>query len=137
MSVRITGYTTSKTGTQLTHEDSGAVIETVAPKDNGGDGSRFSPTDLCATSLGSCGITIMNMFAHNHDIPVSRIAFSVEKEMAANPRRISRLQVRYEITTTCSEADFKKIVAAGKACPIRQSLHPDLVLDESFIRTDG
>ncbi len=134
MGVKITGSTTGKTTTRLVHEDSGAVIETMAPKDNGGDGLLFSPTDLCAASLGCCAITIMNMYAHNTGIPVEKISFMVEKEMAANPRRIGRLTLRYEIVTSCSDQEFQKLVAAGKGCPLRRSLHPDVELVEDYVR---
>ena len=134
MGVKITGSTTGKTTTRLVHEDSGAVIETMAPRDNGGDGLLFSPTDLCAASLGCCAITIMNMYAHNTGIPVEKISFMVEKEMAANPRRIGRLTLRYEIVTSCSDQEFQKLVAAGKGCPLRRSLHPDVELVEDYVR---
>jgi putative redox protein len=134
MAVRITGSTTSKTTTRLVHEDSGAVLETMAPRDNGGEGLLFSPTDLCAASLGCCAITIMNMYAHNAGIPVEKISFMVEKEMAANPRRIGRLTLRYEIATDCSDQDFQKLVNAGKGCPLRRSLHPEVVLAEEYVR---
>jgi putative redox protein len=134
MTVRITGETTGTTTTRLVHKDSDARIETMAPKDNGGEGLLFSPTDLCAASLASCGATIMNMFAQNSGIPVERIAFVVDKEMSAAPRRIGRLSVRYEISTDCSDQDFRKIVNAGRACPIRHSLHPDIDLREEYVR---
>ena len=134
MIVRTLGDTTGKTTVSIVHEDSGAVIETMAPKDNGGEGLLFSPTDLCATSLGACAATIMNMYAHNTGIAVGRISYSVEKEMSAKPRRIGRLTVRYEIVTDCSEKDFQKLIGAGKTCPLRHSIHPDIVLEESYER---
>ncbi|HOX27182.1 MAG TPA: OsmC family protein [Candidatus Krumholzibacteria bacterium] len=134
MIVRTAGETTGKTTVRIVHEDSGSVIETMAPRDNGGEGRLFSPTDLCATSLGACAATIMNMYAHNAGIPVEKISFTVEKEMSANPRRIGRLTVRYEIATDCGEHDFRKLVSAGKTCPLRHSIHPDIVLEESYVR---
>jgi len=134
MIVRTTGETTSKTTMRLVHEDSGSVIETMAPRDNGGEGLLFSPTDLCATSLGACGATIMNMFAHNSGIALAGIRYAVDKEMSADPRRIGKLTVRYELITDCSEDDFQKIVRAGQTCPLRHSLHPDIVLEESYVR---
>jgi len=137
MIVRTVGQTTGKTTVRIVHEDSGSVIETMAPRDNGGEGLLFSPTDLCATSLGACAATIMNMFAHNAGIPVARIGYAVEKEMSANPRRIGRLAVRYEIATDCSEQDFRKLITAGKTCPLRHSIHPDIVLEETYVRVPG
>lgn len=137
MIVRITGITTGTTTTRLTHEDSGATIDTMAPKDNGGEGRLFSPTDLCAASLGCCGTTIMSMYAHNTGIPLRSIAFTIEKEMSANPRRIGRLRVNYDIETDCSDHDFQKLINAGKTCPLRHSLHPDIVLEETYARIGG
>ncbi len=40
-------------------------IETDAPVDNQGKGERFSPSDLVATALGSCMLTIMGMKARD------------------------------------------------------------------------
>ncbi|MFO7653571.1 MAG: OsmC family protein [Candidatus Krumholzibacteriia bacterium] len=134
MIVRTAGRTTGRTTTRIVHLDSGSVIETMAPKDNGGEGLLFSPTDLCATSLGCCAATIMNMFAHRSGIRVQEIRYTADKEMSANPRRIGRLALRYEIVTDCSEADFQKLVNAGKTCPLRHSIHPDIVLDETYER---
>ena len=134
MIVRTVGQTIGKTTVRIVHQDSGSVIETMAPKDNGGEGLLFSPTDLCATSLGACGSTIMNMYAHNSGIALQGIRWSVDKEMSANPRRIGRLTVRYELITDCSDTDFQKLINAGKTCPLRHSLHPDIILDESYVR---
>ncbi|PID79111.1 osmotically inducible protein OsmC [bacterium DOLZORAL124_64_63] len=132
MIVRTIGETTGTTTTRIAHEPSGSVIETMAPADNGGEGLLFSPTDLCATSLGACGSTIMSMYAANAGIKLEGIRFTVEKEMSANPRRIGKLVVQYELVTDCDGTEFKKLINAGKSCPLRHSLHPDIVLDETY-----
>ena len=90
MSVHIKGRSTGPTTVDLVHE-SGARIATTAPKDNGGDGSSFSPTDLCAASLGACGATIMGIYAKNHGIDLEGVDFELEKEMSAAPRKIGRV----------------------------------------------
>jgi len=134
MSVRITGHLLSPTTTSLTHESS-STISTMAPKDNGGDGSTFSPTDLCAASFGSCAATTIGLYANRSGIPLERIDFSVEKHMTSEPpRRIARLVARFRIHTPCGEDDFRKLVNAGKTCPIRRSLHPDVAVEESYER---
>jgi uncharacterized OsmC-like protein len=134
MSVHITGRLTSPTTTSLTHESSSSIT-TMAPRDNGGDGSTFSPTDLCAASFASCAATTIGLFAKRNGIPLDGIDFSVEKEMTAEPpRRIARLVARFAIRSPCGEEDFRRLVNAGKACPVRRSLHPDVVLDESYER---
>ena len=72
------------------HMDSGSKIRTVAPKDNNGDGSLFSPTDLFATSLGCCMLTIIGMTARTHGFSIDGTTVTTEKVMAAKPRRAGR-----------------------------------------------
>jgi uncharacterized OsmC-like protein len=135
MSVSISGRLTSPTGAELRHGPSGALLETTAPKDNGGDGSRFSPTDLCAASLAVCAATTLRLYATRNGIPVTGVTFEIEKHMTPEPpRRIARLVARYRVSSPCGEADFQKLVNAGKTCPVRRSLHPDVVVDEVWER---
>jgi putative redox protein len=56
--------------TQATHLQSGDIILTDAPKDNHGKGEAFSPTDLVATALGSCMLSIMGIIANRHEINI-------------------------------------------------------------------
>ena len=133
MSVSIQGKTTSRTTVELIHE-SGSRIITMAPKDNGGDGSAFSPTDLCAASLGACALTIMNMMAVDKGIPVEKMEFVLIKEMSPPPRRISRLVIKYIIQGSFSDSDYSKLVAAGKSCPIRLTLNDVVEIEETWER---
>jgi uncharacterized OsmC-like protein len=133
MSVHMKGRTTGPTTVELVHE-SGAIIRTTAPKDNGGDGSSFSPTDLCAVSLGACGATIMGMFAKNHGIPLEGIEFTIEKEMTAAPRKIGRITVAFHLAGPFSDEDFRKLIAAGKACPVRLTLGDSVQMVEDYRR---
>ncbi len=135
MSVLITGKLVSPTATELDHDPSHARLLTQAPRDNGGDGSSFSPTDLCAASLGACAVTTLSLCATRSGIPLTGVTFSVEKHMTSEPpRRIARLAVRYTIDSPCSDADYGKLVNAAKTCPVRRSLHPDVVVEETFSR---
>jgi putative redox protein len=135
MSVSMTGKLASPTSTGLCHGPSGALLETTAPKDNGGDGSRFSPTDLFAASLGSCAATTMSLFAARNGIALTGVTFDVEKHMTTEPpRRIAKLVTRFRISSPCSEADFARLVNSGKTCPVRLSMHPDVVVDEVWER---
>jgi uncharacterized OsmC-like protein len=133
MGVHIKGHSTGPTTVEIVHE-SGAVIKTTAPKDNGGDGSSFSPTDLCSASLGACGSTIMGMYAHNHGIPLEGIAFELEKEMSAAPRKIAKITIRFVLSGPFSDEEFRKIVAAGKACPVRLTLGGNVEIVEDYVR---
>ena len=135
MSVLITGKLVSPTATELDHGPSHARLLTQAPKDNGGDGSSFSPTDLCAASLGSCAATTLSLYATRAKIPLTGVTFSVEKHMTAEPpRRIAKLVLKLTIDSPCGDEDYGKLVNAAKTCPVKRSLHPDVVVDESYAR---
>jgi uncharacterized OsmC-like protein len=135
MSVLITGKLVSPTATELDHDPSHARLLTQAPKDNGGDGSSFSPTDLCAASLASCAATTLSLYATRAKIPLTGVTFSVEKHMTSEPpRRIGRLVLTLTIDSPCGDEDFKKLVNAAKTCPVKRSLHPDVVVDETYVR---
>lgn len=133
MSVVIDG-TLRGTAVTLVHGPSGAVVETRPPVDNGGDGSRFSPTDLCAASLGACAATIIGLYARRTGIPLDGVTFSVEKEMTPPPRRIGRLTLRFRLQTSCSDEELGKLVAAARTCPVRLSLGDGVEVVESYER---
>ena len=79
--------------TEAVHLESSDRIHTDAPKDNEGRGEAFSPTDLVATSLASCMITVMGIKARQHDIDMDGTRAEIVKEMGANPRRISAIRI--------------------------------------------
>ena len=81
--------------TEATHLFSGTKIITDAPLDNQGKAEAFSPTDLCATSLASCAMTIMGISARNHGIDMNGAKAEVTKVMAADPRRISQVILKF------------------------------------------
>lgn len=134
MGVMMSGRLVGSTGLELTHQDSGAVIRTTPPKDNGGDGSAFSPTDLAAVSLGACAVTTLALFAERNGIPLSGATFDVEKLMHVTPRRLGKVRLRVRLDTPCSDADFEKLVHAGKNCPVRLSLKDEIDVDEIYER---
>jgi putative redox protein len=114
--------------TEATHLQSNTVIHTDAPKDNHGKGEAFSPTDLVATALASCMISILGIVAMKDGITrVDGTIAEVTKIMASDPRRIDEIH----ITVTFPKKDFtekeKKIYEhAALTCPVAKSLHPDL-----------
>ena len=118
--------------TVSTHE-SGSILETDAPKDNHGNGERFSPTDLVSVGLGSCVLTLMGIYAKRLGVDLKGMTAEVEKKMsAALPRRISKLIVSVYIPIHVSAADRVKIEQAGLNCPVKNSLHPDIDLVIDF-----
>jgi putative redox protein len=114
--------------TRATHLLSGTEILSDAPPDNQGLGAAFSPTDLCATSLASCMITIMGISARNHGLNINGVRAEVTKIMAADPRRIAEIHIEmYMPAGDFSDKDKKILETAAHNCPVAKSLHPDIV----------
>lgn len=120
--------------TVCTHLKSGTVIETDAPVDNQGKGERFSPSDLVATALGSCMMTIMGIKARDHNINLEGMQVDVEKIMATEPRRISGINLTFRFPENLSITDKEKTILerAAHTCPVIYSIHPDIKVNTVF-----
>ena len=121
-----------------THGPSGAKLATDAPVDNHGKGESFSPTDLVATALGACVMTIMGIVAERNQIDLTGTRIHVTKEMVQQPiRRIGRLPVTVTIpadkAAKVAAADRTKLETAARHCPVHQSLHPDIDSPIEFV----
>lgn len=126
MLTSIVKYTGNKT-TQAIHLRSHTIIETDAPPDNNGKGEKFSPTDLLATSLASCMITIMSILAERENIPLEAEA-EVTKIMTDNPRRVSEIHIDLKIKEfDYTDRQKKMMENAAYNCPVAKSLHPDII----------
>lgn len=113
--------------TNATHLQSGKQIITDAPIDNHGKGEAFSPTDLLATSLGCCMLTVMGIVAKRHSINMNETKVEIVKIMADNPRRVSEIHVEMHFPKnnyTQKEKDLLEHTAL--TCPVAKSLHPDI-----------
>lgn len=111
--------------TTATHLQSNSTIITDAPTDNHGKGEAFSPTDLVATALGSCMMTIMGIKAAEMQIDLNGMQAEVKKIMSADPRRIAEIVITITLPRTLSEREQAILEAAAHTCPVAQSLHPD------------
>jgi putative redox protein len=126
MVVAITGTDIGDLKVRATHELSGTEMTTAAPLDNEGDGSSFSPTDLMATALGTCVVTVMAIAAQKHGIPFDGARFRVEKQMASGPRRIASLSMVVTMPSGLNAQQRRILEGAGSHCPVHRSLHPDV-----------
>jgi putative redox protein len=109
------------------HVDSGVTLITDAPKDNMGQGASFSPTDLVATALGTCMLTIMGIAAQKMELDLSGASVVVTKEMIADPlRRIGTLAVTFNLPGRCTPEQRQKLANAAMTCPVHKSLHPNV-----------
>lgn len=120
--------------TQDTHLKSGTVIETDAPVDNNGKGEKFSPTDLVANALGACMMTMMGIAARDKNLLLENTQISIEKIMAANPRRISEVKVIIDFPKDhpIGESDRAYLERIALNCPVAKSIHPDIKQSVTF-----
>jgi putative redox protein len=133
VSVRIEVRYEGELHTTATHGPSGAVLATDAPKDNEGKGESFSPTDLLATALGTCMLTVMGILARRKGWDMAGARVSVDKHMVADPvRRVGRLDLRFEMPPGLPAESHKLLERAAHTCPVHQSLHPDVKVETLF-----
>lgn len=112
--------------TSCEHLQSGNIFITDAPVDNQGNGEAFSPTDTVATALASCMLTIMGIKARDLGIDIENTYAQVTKHMAADPRRISKIEVEFFFNKEFSQKEKSILENAAKTCPVIYSLHPDM-----------
>jgi uncharacterized OsmC-like protein len=120
--------------TEAKHLQSQTIIETDAPTDNQGKGECFSPTDLLATSLGSCMLTTMGIKARNLNVDLDGTHVSITKIMRSEPRRVGAIKVEIEFPQEMRADDKQKMILEQTAltCPVAKSIHPDIEVDVHF-----
>ena len=119
--------------TECTHE-SGAKIQTDAPQDNMGRGKAFCPTDLFATSLGACMMTVMAIEAKKLGVDLKGAEVDVEKQMhIAGKRRVGKLIVRFRSSTLPNGIAREKLERVAVECPVYLSIHPDVKVEVDFV----
>ena len=114
------------------HGPSGALIATDAPVDNQGKGEAFSPTDLVATALGTCIATTMAIVAERHQVELKGMTVQVKKEMARDPRRISRLTTEVHIPLRADHPQRGLLEQTALGCPVHRSLAKEMERPTEF-----
>jgi uncharacterized OsmC-like protein len=110
-----------------THGPSGVTLITDAPVDNHGKGGSFSPTDLVATAVANCMMTVMGIAAERHGIDLKGTSVTIGKEMSSDiPRRIVGLRSIMTIPLSADHPQRALLEGAAKACPVKQSLDPKI-----------
>jgi len=115
--------------TTCTHLRSQSSFETDAPIDNNGKGERFSPTDLMATSLATCMITVMGIKARTMGFDLNNVKIDVLKKMKPDPRRVGGIELSFHIPEELKIIDEKTkaiLKNTGETCPVMKSIHPDI-----------
>lgn len=114
------------------HIQSGSTMETDAPTDNHGKGERFSPTDTLSTALATCMLTTMGIKAQNMGANIDGATAEMTKHMAANPRRVSAIDVRVKLPRQKDVKTQIILEKTGNNCPVAKSLHPDIKLNIEY-----
>ncbi len=120
--------------TTATHLRSGQKITTDAPTDNQGRGEYFSPTDLVATALASCMMTVLGIAARTFEFNIEGTEAAVTKIMSTeSPRRIVKVRITLNFPER-NYTDREKLIIEriARNCPVALSLHPDLEQDIVF-----
>ena len=112
--------------TELIHGPTGEKIQTDLPPDNGGQGRKFSPTDLLASAFAACILTIMGKMAQARGEKLDGAHIEIDKIMAQNPRRVGEFKIQLTFPTHFSPEQKKFYVTAINACPVHQTLRPDV-----------
>jgi len=112
--------------TTSTHLQSGTEILSDAPLDNNGKGEAFSPTDLVANALGSCMFTIMGIKARDMNVSIENSTASVTKIMQAEPRKISAIEIVFDMNYAPDDKTKIILERAAMTCPVFLSLHPEI-----------
>ncbi|MEM8932748.1 MAG: OsmC family protein [Acidobacteriota bacterium] len=136
MAVEITGRYTENLRVEAVHGPSGATLTTAAPVDNNGDGSSFSPTDLVATAMATCMLTVMGIKAQQRGLDLSGCTFRVEKHMRSDPRRIDRLPIVIEMPAGLSAEDRKVLERTAHTCPVHRSVLDAIDKPVEFVYPD-
>ena len=119
--------------TECTHIQSGTKIITDAPLDNQGKGEAFSPTDLLATSLASCMMTIIGIYCKNHGINFDSCTAEIEKIMGINPRKVEKIIVHMDFTgNNWDSSTLEKVIIAGKTCPVAKTIEDSVQIEFNF-----
>lgn len=116
-----------------THTPSGTTMTTDAPRDNHGKAESFSPTDLLATALGTCMMTVMGIAARKLNLDISGSTVVVNKTMITKPeRRIGELAVVITVPHALDDATKEVLKTAALSCPVHHSMHPDIAMPLTF-----
>ena len=131
-SVQMTAQSAPRFQVNLVHGPSGTSINTEAPRDNGGTGGSFSPTDLVGAALASCAMTTMALAASREGIPWGQTSARIEKRMTSAPRQIAQLSLQIEMPPGLNPEQRAHLEEVARKCPVARSIHPDVNLPMLF-----
>lgn len=118
--------------TSSIHIQSGSEIISDAPTDNNGKGEAFSPTDTVANGLASCMMTVMGIKARDLELELKGSTAEVTKIMGVDPRRITEIQIKFEMSIVADQRTKLILERTAMTCPVLNSLHPNIKKEVTF-----
>ena len=119
--------------TACKHLKSGDTFITDAPTDNNGKGEAFSPTDILATSLASCAMTIIGIYCNNNNITFENCEASIKKIMGNKPRKVDQIIIEMKLSENNWDNDtLKKVIEAARTCPVELTLKNNVQIEYKF-----
>ncbi len=122
--------------TEAVHLKSKVSQYSDAPIDNQGKGESFSPTDLVATALAQCALTIMGIKARDLGIDISGSKAEILKVMGDKPRKIDTIQIILNMKGSANDKQKTILERSGLTCPVALSLHDSVNQEIKFFWKD-
>jgi putative redox protein len=115
-------------------ESNGQAVQTDVGVDHGGLGEFLSPVELTVAAVGACATSMMAVVAERSGVDVSSARTTASFEMVTSPaRRLGSVQLTMHLPESVPESVRPKLAAAVKACPVKNSLHPDIRVDIELV----
>ena len=123
---------------KIAHGATSSALNTDAPAFHGGNGSSFSPTDLCEAALVSCTATLILVKAGSLGLDFSGMTAEAAHEMQRGEKvRIGSVSAIFNVPVDVEERHRRSICRSAAECPVRNSLHPDIAIDLRIRWNDG
>ena len=98
-------------------------MRTDAPIDHEGEGRNFCPTDLIATALGTCLLTVMGIKAKKEKWSLEGLKLEVDKQMSKlGPRKIDVLIIHVFTPSYLTDDQLKILKSEIKDCPVLRNI---------------
>ena len=87
-------------------------------------GGKLLSTDLLATSLGTCVLTVMGITAKRRQWDVRGATARVEKRMTqSGPRKIEGLRLHIHLPEHCTTEQRRLLMRMADECPVKRNLN--------------
>ena|SRR5665213_914048 len=115
--------------TEATHSTSGYRLITDVPKEHGGQGESYSPTDLFCAALVSSMLSVMGGVARKPEFgnSIDGTKVTTTKTMRQNPHSVAELTIEFDMPKNNFTDEQKKLLEdAARNSQVSKSLNEDM-----------